>query len=86
MTKTELSFLEELKKNLYFITTKEQEDFLAKQNRFLKVLIRCSNGRFSCAIQDLPAFVELIKDNKQNYIRDVSVLDTDFIHGLMSNN
>jgi len=77
MTKTEFNFLEELRKNFYFITSQEMQDFLTKQNNFLKVLIRCSNGRFTCAIQDLPAFVDLIKGSEVNYIRDVSIHNAD---------
>ena len=52
-------------------------DQLAQQDRLRQVLVRCGNGRFVCAAQDVKHFIGIIKRDGQDYVRDVSLPTTD---------
>jgi hypothetical protein len=62
-----------LKTQFGFIATKEDEEKLIAEDRFTPVLVRCGNGRFRCAVQDLAHFVKVINASKEDYVRDASV-------------
>lgn len=57
---------------------------LEKIDRLLQVLVRCGNGRFVCAVQDVKHFIHIINEHRQkvfgddimkggDYVRDVSL-------------
>ena len=56
-----------------FITCQEDENKLIAENRLQPVLIRCGGGRFSCPIQDVKHFVDIINKEGSDYVRDISV-------------
>lgn len=62
-----------LKETFGFITTKEDEEKLIKEDRLQPVLVRCGGGRFSCPVQDLAHFISIINRDGKDYVRDVSV-------------
>lgn len=41
------------------------------------VLVRCNLDRFTCKVSELLARMEMVKDNPDNYVRDVSLPTTD---------
>jgi hypothetical protein len=50
---------------------------IAREDRLRQVLIRCGNGRFTCAAQDVAHFIGIIKRDGADYVRDVSLLASD---------
>ena len=42
--------------------------------RLQPVLVRCGGGRFSCPVQDLDHFVDIIGADGRDYVRDVSII------------
>lgn len=62
-----------LNEKMGFITSEEEEKNLIKEDRLQSVLVRCGGGRFSCPIQDLKHFIEIISRDGKDYVRDVSV-------------
>jgi hypothetical protein len=46
---------------------------IEKIDRFIPVLVRCGNGRFTCAAQYVNHFCEVIGQSKTEYVRDLSV-------------
>lgn len=53
---------------------KEDIDELAKHLPFHKVLVRCGNGRFVTAAQNVNWFVEIINKSKKDYVRDIALI------------
>lgn len=64
---------EALKDRLGFITENELPE-VVKENRLQEILVRCGNGRFIAPAQDVKHFIDIIERDKQDYIRDVSIL------------
>jgi hypothetical protein len=62
-----------LKEKMGFITSKEEEESLIREDRLQSVLVRCGGGRFSCPVQDLNHFISIISRDGKDYIRDISV-------------
>lgn len=62
-----------IKEQMGFITSKEEQDAVLKENRLQMVLVRCGSGRFLCPIQDLDHFVDIINKDGRDYVRDVSL-------------
>ena len=56
-------------------------DALKEHDRLRQVLVRCGNGRFTCAVQDVKHFCEIIDASAADYVRDVSLPTTDPIWG-----
>lgn len=50
----------------YFITNEDLPQ-LKSYDRFLQVLVRCGNGRFICAVQDVQHFISLIEEHNDLY-------------------
>jgi len=46
---------------------------LKELNRLLPMLVRCGGGRFSCPVQDVEHFVEVVDASRDDYVRDVSI-------------
>lgn len=42
-------------------------------DRFIKCLVKCGNGRFTCAAQDVQHFVNIIQNSKVDYVRSVEL-------------
>lgn len=42
-------------------------------DRFIKCLVKCGNGRFTCSVQDVQHFVTLIQNSKVEYVRSVEL-------------
>jgi hypothetical protein len=63
-----------LKESLGFLTSPEDEQKLLAEDRLQQVLVRCGGGRFTCAVQDLAHFVEIINKDGTDYVRDVCVI------------
>jgi hypothetical protein len=57
----------------YGFLTNENLDKLVELNRLNPVLVRCGNGRFTCAAQDVRHFTDIIKREGSDYVRDVSI-------------
>ena len=63
-----------------FLSAKDLPQLIAL-DRLCPVLVRCSCGRFTCAAQDAPGFIALVKTGAlgdgdgpgRQYIRDVSI-------------
>ena len=53
---------------------------LAKADRLRQVLVRCGNGRFMCAAQDVAHFVGILERDGGDYVRDVSLPASDPAH------
>jgi hypothetical protein len=66
--------LKKLCKQHGFLDTEELAE-LARLDRLRSVLVRCGNGRFTCAAQDAKHFIDLIKHGE--HIRDVALLASD---------
>lgn len=62
-----------IRTSLGFLTSQQDEDALLMEDRLQPVLVRCGGGRFSCPIQDLKHFVQIINKEGSDYVRDVSV-------------
>lgn len=56
-----------------FLTCEGDKEELLKEDRLQSVLVRCGGGRFSCPIQDLQHFIDIINKDGTDYVRDVSV-------------
>lgn len=68
------TLLKKLCKQHGFLDTEELAE-LARLDRLRSVLVRCGNGRFTCAAQDAKHFIDLIKHGE--HIRDVALLASD---------
>jgi len=71
-----------------FLTPQHLEE-LATLDRLRQILVRCGNGRFTCAAHDVKHFTEIIlahaadrdiTDPTAGYVRDVSLLASDAAH------
>lgn len=51
-------------------------DELVQLDRLHQLLVRCNQGRFQCAAQDVKHFIRLIEAGDE-WVRDVSLLHTD---------
>jgi len=71
-----MSIIQKIKKeNHGFIEDKDVPEII-KEDCFVKVLVRCGAGRFTCPAQDLEHFIGIIEREKTDYVRDVSFLAT----------
>jgi len=59
-------------KNHGFMTM-EQVDRLKSLDRLRLVLVRCGNGRLMCPAQDARHWIEVITNDKTDYVRDISL-------------
>lgn len=59
-----------------FLNEQDTRD-LAQADRLRNVLVRCGNGRFVCAAQDVAHFIGAIEASGADYVRDVSLPSTD---------
>ena len=57
------------KQRMGFITQEDIPSILA-EDRLHPVLVRCGGGRFTCPVQDLEHFIDLITKGG-DYVRDV---------------
>jgi hypothetical protein len=62
-----------LKNSCGFLTSMEDEEKLIAENRLQSVLVRCGGGRFTCPVQDVGHFRDMINKANIDYIRDISV-------------
>ena len=62
-----------LRNTMGFLTCEGDEEELMKEDRLQPVLVRCGGGRFTCPIQDLAHFRDIINADGRDYIRDASV-------------
>ena len=58
------------KQNDGFVTAEMVDDIL-ELDRFEKLLVRTSMGRFICSVQDVRHFVDMVENSKDDYVRDV---------------
>lgn len=72
------NFLQTVKQNHGFLSDSDI-DIIAQHDRLRQVLVRCGNGRFTCAAQDVKHFIAIIERDGQDYVRDVSLPATDRI-------
>jgi hypothetical protein len=56
-----------------FLANREDQEKLIAEDRLQPVLVRCGGGRFSCPVQDLQHFIDIITREDSDYVRDVSV-------------
>lgn len=56
-----------------FLTSFEDQKKLIAEDRLQPVLVRCGGGRFSCPVQDVEHFANIISEEGSDYVRDVSV-------------
>lgn len=61
-----------LDEKMGFITDVELSE-VVKENRMQLLLIRCGCGRFLVPAQDAKHFIDIIKREGTDYIRDVSI-------------
>jgi len=61
------------KTNGCFITDNDVPG-IVQEHRLQPVLVRCGSGRFSCPVQDVTHFIEIIESDGRDYVRDVSLL------------
>lgn len=52
----------------------EDVDQVVEVSRLAQLLVRCGNGRFTCAAQDVRWFCEIIRRDGKDYVRDVSLI------------
>jgi hypothetical protein len=64
-----------VKNQMGFLVSKDDTKNLIAENRLQQVLVRCGSGRFTCAVQDLDHFIEIINADPKarDYVRDVSI-------------
>lgn len=60
-----------------FFTDQSDLTQLATLDRLRSVLVRCGNGRFTCAAQDVMHFIGMIEASNGDYVRDCSLLAND---------
>ena len=48
-------------------------DEIESIDRFAMLIVRCGGGRFICAAQDVKHFINIINNERTDYVRDVSV-------------
>jgi hypothetical protein len=80
--------IEKIKKQVNFLTQEDLDDLLSDpfndvgdELRLRPVLVRCGGGRFTCPLQDVKHFIQIIKEHDQikeyaknaDYVRDVSI-------------
>ena len=53
---------------------------LARLEGLRQVLVRCGNCRFTCAAQDALHFIDIIRADNRDYVRDVSLPASDPAH------
>uniref|UniRef100_A0A6M3KJW2 Uncharacterized protein n=1 Tax=viral metagenome TaxID=1070528 RepID=A0A6M3KJW2_9ZZZZ len=66
--------IEKLKREAAGFFSKEDLPEIVKENRLQPCLVRCGGGRFSCPAQDVDHFISIIERDKEDYVRDVSLL------------
>lgn len=59
--------------NMGFIASDDDLADIVRENRFQTILIRCGNGRFTCAAQDVEHFVRIINESGRDHVRDISI-------------
>lgn len=62
-----------LKERGGFIISPDEINEIIELDRLHPVLVRCGSGRFSCPVQDVIHFIDIINNSKKDYVRDVSV-------------
>ncbi len=55
-----------------FVTESEVPTLIA-EDRLMLLLVRCGGGRFICPAQDVQHFIDIIKRDGKDYVRDVSI-------------
>jgi len=53
---------------------------IAERHPMRMLLVRCGNGRFLTAAQDCQHFIDIIRKENSDYVRDVSLPTTDPIY------
>lgn len=57
---------DKIEKQGYFISDEDLPK-LEQYDRFTQVLVRCGNGRFICAVQDVAHFIKIIEEHSELY-------------------
>lgn len=65
--------MKKIKNNGGFLSL-EDVDRIAQLFRLTQLLVRCGNGRFTCAAQDVRWFCDIIRRDGQDYVRDISLI------------
>lgn len=65
-----------VKENDGFLSAADLE-IIAHHDKLRQVLVRCNNGRFTCAAQDAKHFMDIITRDGEDWVRDVSLPTTD---------
>lgn len=58
----------------YMFLAKEDVEKVKSIDRLMPVLVRCGGGRFTCPIQDLNHFMDILGKEGSDYVRDVSLV------------
>ena len=69
-------YRQEIEAHSGFVIKEQLEHLLAKWHdrvRLHQCLVRCGSGRFTCPMQDVEHFLEIIKNEGSDYVRDVQV-------------
>jgi len=61
-----------LDENMGFITDADLSEVI-KENRMQLLLVRCGGGRFLVPAQDAKHFIDIVKRDGTDHIRDVSI-------------
>jgi len=56
----------------YYLCSPEDIQAAVTKDRLRPVLIRCGSGRLTCPAQDAQHWIDIIKREDSDYIRDVS--------------
>jgi hypothetical protein len=62
-----------------FICSDDDLELCVRLNRFMKLLVRCGNGRFVVPAQDASHFVKIINDSKADHVRDISLVSPNHV-------
>lgn len=52
----------------------EDIPYLIQHNRLAPVLVRCGGGRFTCPAQDVAHFINIVKLEGSDYVRDIGLV------------
>lgn len=72
----------QLKSNYGFVHKVQLQEILKKwysRVRLHPCLVRCGCGRFTCGMQDVQHFIDIIEKEGSDYIRDVSIQQVDLL-------
>jgi len=64
--------IKELRRKNFGFIAKDDLPHIIKENRLELLLVRCGSGRFLCPAQDVDHFVQIITNEGNDYVRDVS--------------